>query len=235
MKSVSRFQRSFARIACGVGHRGPRDAFANGEEELMTTRRSSVVASIAVGALAWMATAARAQEPQSLIYAVYEDENGAMKAYKSLQEAQKQQSVKMESYAVVSKDAKGKVHVQRSNQKKGSIAGAVIGGLIGALAGPAGAAVGAATGGLVGHATGEVTGVPREDIKAIKDTLSPGNSALVAVVDERWASDLSRSMQQTEARRVLQTKIAPSQPDTMPPRDTPQNTMPEQPQQPQQP
>jgi uncharacterized membrane protein len=190
-------------------------------------------AAVIAGGLAWAATPARAQDsPQSLIYAVYDNETGAMNAYKSLQQAQREQVVRLDSYAVISKDAKGKVHVQRSNQKKGTIAGAVVGGLIGSLGGPAGAAVGATAGGAVGHATGEAVGIPREDIRAIKDTLSPGSSALVTVLEERWVGDLSRSLQQTDARRILQTKVeqgtigsespsnAPAQPSTPPPPDT---------------
>jgi uncharacterized membrane protein len=171
-------------------------------------RMRVIFAAVIAGALAWAATPARAQQtPQSLIYAVYDNETGAMDAYKSLQQAQREKVVRLESYAVVSKDANGKVHVQRSNQKKGTIAGAVVGGLIGSLGGPAGAAVGATAGGAMGRATGEAFGIPREDIKAIKDTLAPGSSALIAVVDERWVGDLSRSLQQTDARRILQTKV----------------------------
>jgi uncharacterized membrane protein len=171
-------------------------------------RMTRVVTGLIVAALAWVAAPAGAQErPLSLVYAVYDNENGAMNAYKQLQEAQREQVVRIQAFAVVAKDANGKVHVQRSNQRRGTIAGVVIGGVIGSLAGPAGAAVGATAGGAMGHATGEAFGIPREDIKAIKETIPPGSSALVAVLDERWAGDLTRSLQQTESRRVLATKI----------------------------
>ena len=197
--------------------------------EAKTFARWRTVASLVVaGGLAWAASTARAQEPEaaSLVYAVYDNEGGAMNAFKAMQQAQKQQVIEMESYAVVSKDAKGKVHVQRSNQKTGTIAGSVVGGLIGAIGGPAGSAAG----GLMGRAAGEATGIPTEDIKAIKDTLQPGSSALIAVVDERWVSDVSRSLHQTDARRVLDTKIqqgtigsqpSGSQPNTPPPSQQP--------------
>ncbi len=175
-----------------------------------------------------MAVSAHAQaSAQSLIYAVYDSPTGAMNAFQSMQQAQQQQVIRMQSYAVISKDANGKVHVQRSNQKTGTIGGVVIGGLIGALGGPAGVAAGAAAGGITGRAAGEALGIPTHDIKAIKDRLEPNTSALLAVVDEQWASDVSRSLHQTEARSVLQSKIeqsqvgtgsAPSspQPDTQP-------------------
>jgi uncharacterized membrane protein len=170
-----------------------------------------VVAVMIAGGIAWATIPARAQQTaQSLVYAVYDQETGALDAFKAMQQAQRERVIRMQSYAVISKDTKGKVHVQRSNQKKGTIAGTVIGGLIGALGGPAGAAVGATAGGVAGRATGEAVGIPTQDIKTIKQSLSPGSSALIAVVDERWADDLSRSLQQTEARRVLESKIEPS-------------------------
>src|SRR4030095_15996255 len=110
-----------------------------------------VAAILVAGGVAWAATPAPAQEPaQSLIYAVYDNESGAMNAFKSMQEAQHEQIIRLQSYAVVSKDAKGKVHVQRSNQKKGTIAGAVIGGVIGSLRGPGGQGGGGAAGGGAG-------------------------------------------------------------------------------------
>ena len=170
-------------------------------------RAKTIITTLFVAGLAWAATPAHADEPLSLVYAVYDNEAGAMSAYKSLQQAQREQIVKIQSFAVVSKDASGKVKVQRSNQKRGTIAGAVVGGILGSLGGPAGVAVGATAGGAMGHATGEAFGIPREDINAIKDTLPAGSSALIAVLDERWAGDLSRSLQQTEARRVLNSKI----------------------------
>jgi uncharacterized membrane protein len=101
------------------------------------------------------------------------------------------------------------VHVQ-STQKRGALAGAVVGALVGALGGPAGAAVGATAGGGIGFLTGETVGIPREDINAIKASLTPGSSALVAVVDERWVMDLERSLHEAQAKQVLDRKIAGS-------------------------
>ena len=166
------------------------------------------MAALAIAGIGWLAGTAHAVEStHSLVYAVYDNEEGAMSAFKAMQSAQEQNAIRLESWAVVSKDAKGRVHVQRSNQKEGTIAGVVVGGLIGALGGPAGAAAGATAGGFLGRAGGEAVGIPTEDIHAIKENLSPSSSAVIAVVDERWVSDVSRSLKQAQARSVLDTKI----------------------------
>jgi hypothetical protein len=56
--------------------------------------------------------------------------------------------------------------------------------------------------------TGSAVGIPREDINAIKASLKPGTSAIVAVVDQRWVADLERSLHEAQATEVLARKIA---------------------------
>jgi uncharacterized membrane protein len=165
---------------------------------------------VSVFAIVGLAGRARAQEeaPQSLVYAVYDGEDGAKKAFQAMQESQKQGVIKIDSYAVVSKDANGRVHV-KSTQKGGAKAGAVIGALVGLLGGPAGVAIGAGAGGGIGYLTGNAVGIPREDIDAIKSSLEPNTSAMVVVLDERWAADLSRALKQADAKQTLEHRIAP--------------------------
>jgi hypothetical protein len=88
-------------------------------------------------------------------------------------------------------------------------------------------AAGATAGGGLGYLTGNRVGIPREDINAIKSSLQPGNSAIVAVVDERWVGDVERSLHEFQAKQVLDRKIAGTNeaaPETAtPPSTTPQN------------
>jgi uncharacterized membrane protein len=198
------------------------------------TKLLSKWSAIVGGAMALVVVVARAHAqsaaPQSLVYAVYDSEAGAKDAYNAMKQTQKEGVIHIDSFAVISKDTKGKVHVQ-STQKRSALAGSVIGALVGALGGPAGAAVGATAGGGIGFLTGETVGIPREDINAIKASLTPGSSALVAVVDERWVSDLERSLHEAQAKQVLDHKIAGSAaqtpdtsgnpPATPPPSNTP--------------
>jgi uncharacterized membrane protein len=177
------------------------------------------IAALAVGALG----VARAQTsvPQSLVYAVYDSPNGAADAFKAMKETQKKGVIHIDSYAVVSKDDKGKVHVH-STQKKGARAGAVVGALVGAIGGPAGAAVGAAAGGGIGYLTGNAVGIPKQDIDTIKTSLQPGTSALIAVTDEMWVADLEQSLREAQAKQVLDRKLAqPSGQENTPPATPP--------------
>jgi uncharacterized membrane protein len=174
---------------------------------------------------------AQTSVPQTLVYAAYDTEAGAKDAYNAMKQTQKEGVIHIDSFAVISKDQKGRVHVH-STQKRGARAGAVVGALVGALGGPAGAAAGAAAGGGIGYLTGESVGIPREDINAIKAALTPGSSALVAVVDERWVADLERSLHEAQAKQVLDHKIAGTDtqspdtgaapPATAPPSNAPQ-------------
>jgi len=158
---------------------------------------------ILLGALAHAQTSV----PQSLVYAVYDSPSGAGDAYDAMKQTQKQGVIHIDAFAVISKDDRGKVRVH-STQKRGARAGAIVGALVGALGGPAGAAVGAGAGGGIGFLTGSAVGIPREDINAIKASLEPGHSALIAVIDERWVADLERSLHEANAKQVLDRKLA---------------------------
>jgi uncharacterized membrane protein len=166
-----------------------------------------IAAAVAVATVGWFAAVkAQSTVPQSLVFASYDSENGARDALKAMKQTQREGVIHIDSFAVVSKDMKGHVHVQ-STQKRGATAGAVVGALVGVLGGPVGAAVGATAGGALGYLTGEAVGIPREDINAIKSSLAPGTSAIVAVVDERWLADLERSLHEAQAKQVLDHKI----------------------------
>jgi uncharacterized membrane protein len=170
--------------------------------------------------------------PQSLVYAVYDGENTAKSAYDAMKESQRQGVVHIDSFAVISKDQKGHVHV-KSTQKKGARTGAVVGALVGLLGGPAGVAAGAAAGGGIGYLTGNAVGIPRDTINQIKTSLVPGSSAIVAVLDERWAADLESSLRAADAKQVLDSKLSnPSGAEAPAPTDMGTNPPPSQDSQP---
>jgi uncharacterized membrane protein len=177
-------------------------------------RLASRVGAASAVAILGLSGLARAQTEaqQSLVLAVYDGEDGAGKAHQAMKEFQSEGMIRIDAFAVISKDAQGEVHVQ-STQKRGAKAGAVIGALVGALGGPAGAAAGTAAGGGLGYLTGDAVGIPRDDIDTIKAALLPGTSALVAVVDERWAGALERAMKEAQAKQPLEHRmLTPEQP-----------------------
>jgi uncharacterized membrane protein len=144
--------------------------------------------------------------PRSVIVASYTGQDRAGEVFDSLQSAQGDTGKRIESYAVLSKDASGNVRV-RDQRRTGTGVGAVVGGVVGLLGGPVGAAVGTATGGAVGYLTGNAVGIPREKVEAMRQTLTPDSSALVVVLENRWAQDIERSLKQAQARQVIANEI----------------------------
>lgn len=170
-----------------------------------------VVAVVAVAATAVMGVAARAaaaaDKSETLIYAVYNGQDTATDVFKTMRSNQSATGERIEAYAVVSKDLKGKVRV-RDQRKTDAGVGAAIGGIIGLVGGPVGAAVGATAGGAVGFLTGNAVGISRDDVESMKQSLVPDSSALVVVLNDRWVQDVQRDMNQANAREVIASQIA---------------------------
>ena len=141
------------------------------------------------------------------MYAAYNGENTASDVFKTMQSAQSNTGERIEAYAIVSKDLKGKVRV-RDQRKTDAGVGAAVGGVIGLVGGPLGAAVGATAGGAVGYLTGETVGISREKVESMKQSLVPDSSALVVVLDDRWVKDVTRDLDQAHARAMVASVIA---------------------------
>jgi len=173
-----------------------------------------VAAASLVGAMVFGAGSARlraADRAETLIYAVYDGQDTAGQVFKSIRAAQGSQTgERIESYAVVSKDAKGKVIVRDQRGRDAGI-GAVIGGVIGLVGGPAGVAAGAVAGGAVGYLTGDAVGIPRDKVEGMRNALTPNSSALVVVLEDQWVQDTERSLEQLHARSVIASQIASGQ------------------------
>jgi len=144
---------------------------------------------------------------QSLIYAAYQGEDTAGNVFKEMKANQKATGEHIDSYAIVSKDAKGKVQV-RDQRKRDAKIGAVLGAVIGVVGGPAGAAAGAAAGGSLGYLTGNEVGISKDMVNDMTQSLTPGSSALAVVLDDRWVQDVEKGLKQANARQVVAEKIA---------------------------
>jgi uncharacterized membrane protein len=174
------------------------------------TMKRGVAASMAglllVGAAGAVLYAA-APTSETLVYAVYDGENTASNVFKTMQSGQWSTGERIEAYAIVSKDLKGKVRI-RDQRKTDAGIGAAVGALIGVLGGPIGVAFGATTGGAVGYLTGDSVGISKDRIDNMKQSLTPNSSALVVVLNDRWVNDVQRDMDQAHARAVIANKIA---------------------------
>jgi len=171
------------------------------------TRTLSYAAMAAAVALLASAPAVAQVSSQSLVYASYEGADTAGNVFKDMKANQKATGEKILSYAVVSKDAKGKVHV-RDQRKTDAKVGAILGGVIGVVGGPAGSVAGAAAGGSLGYLTGNEVGISKENVETMKTSLTPNSSALAVILDDKWVDDVEKGLKQANARQVVADRIA---------------------------
>jgi uncharacterized membrane protein len=109
--------------------------------------------------------------------------------------------------AIISKDADGKVHVNKHEKptQHGAWTGAAVGAVVGLLFPPAligTAAVGAGAGALIGHFA---RGMSRDDMKELGDQLESGEAALVVVAESRVREQLDKDL--TRAQRTVEKQV----------------------------
>ena len=166
----------------------------------------AIVGTVGATSLARLHAQSQSQPSETLVYAVYDGQDTALQAFKTMRSAQAETGERIESYAVVSKDMKGKVHV-RDQRKRDSGVGAVLGAVVGLVGGPLGVAAGATAGGAVGYLTGDAVGISRDNVESMKASLTPNSSALVVVLEDRWVQNVERDMNQAHAREVIANQI----------------------------
>jgi uncharacterized membrane protein len=150
--------------------------------------------------------------PVQLIVVAYKNEKAADEALKSLKQAAKKKLIKIENAAVLRKDQKGKVHIKETADmggKKGAALGGVAGAAIGAIAGAALAAP-LAVGALIGGLTAKLrdSGFSDERLKKLGESLKPGSSAIVAVVEHIWVDQVKAALAQEETDMFVESLSA---------------------------
>jgi uncharacterized membrane protein len=151
-----------------------------------------------------------ADRSETLVYAVYDGQDTASQVYQTMKSGQHDTGERIESYAVVSMDLKGKVRI-RDQRRRDAGVGAVLGGVIGLVGGPAGVVAGATAGGAVGYLTGDAVGIPRDKVESMRSSLTPNSSALIVVLNDKWVQDVSRDLNQAHARAVIASQVATGQ------------------------
>jgi uncharacterized membrane protein len=167
----------------------------------------SVIVGLTAAALGVGRLGAAGATSETLVYAVYDGQDTATQVFKTMKSAQSATGERIESYAVVSKDLKGKVQVRDQRGRDAGV-GAILGGVIGLVGGPVGVAAGATAGGAAGYLTGNAVGIPRDQVENMKQSLTPDSSALVVVLEDRWVQDVERDLTQAHARAVIANQIA---------------------------
>jgi uncharacterized membrane protein len=109
--------------------------------------------------------------------------------------------------AVISKDAEGKVHVEKHEKptQHGAWGGVAVGALVGVLFPPS--VIGAAAvGGLVGGVGGHLRkGMSRSDAKELGELLESGQAALIVIGESRVEEQLDKAL--TRAERSLEKEL----------------------------
>jgi uncharacterized membrane protein len=150
-----------------------------------------------------------ADVPVQIVVAAFKDQSAAQKALDALKDAQKDGVIKIDDAAVLEKDAEGKLNIKETPIGVGRNAalGGVLGAAIGIIAGPIGWAAlgGAAIGGLATKLRG--SGFQDARLKQIGDALTPGSSAIIAVVEHTWVAEVEKVMAQ-DAVTVATESIA---------------------------
>jgi uncharacterized membrane protein len=152
------------------------------------------------------------QDPVQLIVAAFNSPDRAGEVMAELKEGKKEGLIGIIDAAVVVKDADGKLKVTDAKRRstRGFVTGGVVGGLVGLLAGPVGwVALG---GGAIGALVGKMRGAPlKADMQDIGSALTPNSSAIVAVIEHTWVTELEEALAAEGAhlvREALKADIA---------------------------
>lgn len=153
--------------------------------------------------------------PVTLVVDAFKDKDQADEALKDLRRLDRQGIFNVLNAAVLERDEAGNTRLRETQDvdaTRGALFGAIAGGLIGLLGGPAGvivgAAAGAAAGGVAAHQID--MGFSNEHLKEVQDSLQPGSSAIIALVEHEWVERVIEELERFEGRlfqHVLKAEI----------------------------
>ncbi len=156
------------------------------------------------------------ETPVSMLVYAYNEEGKADKVLKALKELDKRGIFTVLNAAVLARGKDGKTSLKETEDvdaRRGAVFGAVTGALVGLLGGPVGmvvgAAAGAAAGGVAAHKID--MGFSDEYLKDIQESLKPGTSALIALVEHEWVEKVVQELEEYEGqlfRQALKDDIA---------------------------
>jgi uncharacterized membrane protein len=141
----------------------------------------------------------------------YPNEAAAKNDYTVVKELHSAKAVGSYDAAVVTKDEKGKVHVNKDETatRHGAWGGAAAGAVVGLLFPPSiigTAVVGAAVGGVSGHLW---RGMSRSDVKEFGELIDTGQAALVVVGESKVQPALENAALQADKHVAKQVDVSP--------------------------
>jgi uncharacterized membrane protein len=149
--------------------------------------------------------------PVQVIVATFQNEEGAEDALEQLKEAHKEDVIDIENAALLRRDEGGELHLKEPRDMhggKGAAIGGVAGAVAGLLAGPVvlAAGVGALIGGLAAKLRD--SGFRDDRLKQLGEALTPGTSALVAVIEHTWVNDAEKMLEERGANVMIESVSA---------------------------
>ncbi len=146
-------------------------------------------------------------KPVFIYAATYADAAGAEADYDTLLELHEAKFVGTYDVALVTKDADGKVHVEKHEKptQHGAWGGLAVGAAVGVLAAPAvipAALVGGVIGGLGGHFR---KGISRGDAKELGDLIEAGEATLLVIGESRLEEQLDKVL--TRANKTIEKEM----------------------------
>lgn len=137
------------------------------------------------------------EAPLDLYIAAYDDPAAAEQDWEGIKQLEKDKIVSVEALVLINRDDAGKVHIK--DDAHSVAAGAAVGGVAGALVGlifPPALLASAVVGAGIGAGAGAtVKQLEKHQVKAdIEQTLPPGSSGIVVLVEERWVTDIDKAL-----------------------------------------
>jgi uncharacterized membrane protein len=148
-------------------------------------------------------------EPQfDVVLSVFDDEETASKAYADLHKAEKDKKVDLENVVLIHKEEEGKIDIKEDAEKIAGEAGigALVGGALGLLAGPVGVVTLGAAGAIIGGLSAKMDDVGFDDsrLKLLGESLEPGKSAILAVLESKYVEKLVEELKLRGARVAVE-------------------------------
>jgi uncharacterized membrane protein len=145
--------------------------------------------------------------PVFIYAATYADRTDAFADYDSLLELHADKLIGTYDVALVTKDADGKVHVEKHEKptQHGAWGGIAVGAVVGILFPPSiigAAAVGGIVGGVGGHLR---KGISRGDASELGELLEGGEAALILIGESRLEEQLDKAL--TRAEKSIEKEI----------------------------
>ena len=150
-----------------------------------------------------------------IFVATYPDEAAAREDYQVVKELHAHGLVGAYDAAVVTKDAKGKVHENKDETatRHGAWWGVAVGAAVGVIFAPT--VIGAAAvGGVIGAVTGHLAkGMPRSTAKELGDFIEPGQAGLLVVGESKVEAAIQKAVTKAEKQVAHELNVDPKDVD----------------------